>query len=204
MQAYSKHEVGGNVAASVGAAPETHAFQAETRRLLDIVTNSLYTDKEVFVRELVSNASDALEKRRYEMLTLLGVRHLPVYDDKQRQVNPDPNPADSSPPPVHDDRQRSAAHYLNEKPLAMGPVAASDLSATFPRSPSCCAHCYALAYYLLPRSSLAARSLCGIITRKDMLPQLIEAKLRDTPALHAPPLIAPLLSRIHVPGMVSA
>ena len=35
----------------------THAFQAETRRLLDIVTNSLYTDKEVFVRELVSNAS---------------------------------------------------------------------------------------------------------------------------------------------------
>ena len=46
-----------------------HAFQAETRRLLDIVTNSLYTDKEVFVRELVSNASDALEKRRHDALT---------------------------------------------------------------------------------------------------------------------------------------
>ena len=44
-------------------------FQAETKKLLDIVANSLYTDKEVFVRELVSNASDALEKRRYEMLT---------------------------------------------------------------------------------------------------------------------------------------
>lgn len=40
-------------------------FQAETRKLLDIVTNSLYTDKEVFLREIVSNASDALEKRRY-------------------------------------------------------------------------------------------------------------------------------------------
>ena len=40
-------------------------FQAETRKLLDIVANSLYTDKEVFLREIVSNASDALEKRRY-------------------------------------------------------------------------------------------------------------------------------------------
>lgn len=49
-------------------AEETHSFQAETRRLLDIVTNSLYTDKEVFVRELVSNASDALEKCRHDYL----------------------------------------------------------------------------------------------------------------------------------------
>ncbi|KAL3776542.1 hypothetical protein ACHAW5_008704 [Stephanodiscus triporus] len=40
-------------------------FQAETRQLLDIVTHSLYTDREVFLRELVSNASDALEKLRH-------------------------------------------------------------------------------------------------------------------------------------------
>eukprot|EP00536_Pseudo-nitzschia_multiseries_P001892 jgi/Psemu1/251099/estExt_Genewise1Plus.C_240139 len=40
-------------------------FQAETKQLLDIVTHSLYTDKEVFLRELVSNASDACEKLRH-------------------------------------------------------------------------------------------------------------------------------------------
>ncbi|KNH06552.1 heat shock protein mitochondrial precursor [Perkinsela sp. CCAP 1560/4] len=40
-------------------------FKAETRQLLDIVACSLYTDKEVFIRELISNASDALEKRRH-------------------------------------------------------------------------------------------------------------------------------------------
>lgn len=44
---------------------ETREFLAETRKILDIVTNSIYTDKEVFLRELISNASDALEKYRY-------------------------------------------------------------------------------------------------------------------------------------------
>jgi HSP90 family molecular chaperone len=44
---------------------KSHQFKAETRQLLDIVTNSIYTDKEVFLRELVSNASDALEKVRH-------------------------------------------------------------------------------------------------------------------------------------------
>lgn len=48
---------------------ETMTFQAETRQLLDIVTHSLYTDKEIFLRELVSNASDALEKLRHVQST---------------------------------------------------------------------------------------------------------------------------------------
>ena len=48
----------------VTAGGEQHEFQAETRQLLDIVTHSIYTDKEVFLRELISNASDAMEKLR--------------------------------------------------------------------------------------------------------------------------------------------
>ncbi len=48
---------------------EPIAFQAEVRQLLDIVIHSLYTDKEIFVRELVSNAADSLEKLRHLQLT---------------------------------------------------------------------------------------------------------------------------------------
>ena len=48
---------------------EQHEFQAETKQVLDIVVNSLYKDKEIFVRELISNASDALEKLRRTQLT---------------------------------------------------------------------------------------------------------------------------------------
>ncbi len=45
--------------------PEKHTFQAEIQQLLEIVIHSLYTDKEIFVRELVSNAADAMEKLRF-------------------------------------------------------------------------------------------------------------------------------------------
>ncbi|PHJ22550.1 heat shock protein [Cystoisospora suis] len=48
---------------------EVHEFRAETKKLLHIVTHSLYTDKEVFVRELISNAADALEKLRFLQAT---------------------------------------------------------------------------------------------------------------------------------------
>lgn len=47
---------------------QKHEFQAEVRQLLDIVIHSLYTDREIFVRELISNASDALEKMRLQQL----------------------------------------------------------------------------------------------------------------------------------------
>jgi len=44
-------------------------FQAEVGRLLDIVAHSLYSDKEIFLRELISNASDACDRLRYLALT---------------------------------------------------------------------------------------------------------------------------------------
>lgn len=56
---------------------ENHTFQAEVRQLLDIVIHSLYTDKEIFIRELVSNASDSLEKLRH--FELSGET---IHDDK--------------------------------------------------------------------------------------------------------------------------
>src|SRR5262245_12462438 len=48
---------------------EEYQFQAETKRLLDLMIHSLYTNKEIFLRELVSNASDALDTLRFEALT---------------------------------------------------------------------------------------------------------------------------------------
>jgi molecular chaperone HtpG len=59
------------------ATPQKFEFQAEIKQLLDIVIHSLYTEKEIFVRELVSNASDALEKFRHLQLT-----EKEVFDDK--------------------------------------------------------------------------------------------------------------------------
>jgi molecular chaperone HtpG len=55
--------------------PESHAFEADVAKLLQLMVHSVYSDKEIFLRELISNAADACERLRYEAIaepTLLG------------------------------------------------------------------------------------------------------------------------------------
>ncbi|CAD6188157.1 unnamed protein product [Caenorhabditis auriculariae] len=73
---------------SFASNPKRHEFQAETRNLMDIVAKSLYSHSEVFVRELISNASDALEKRRCAELSgqaVEGPSEIRITTDKDRR-----------------------------------------------------------------------------------------------------------------------
>src|SRR6478752_5458979 len=54
--------------ATENAAPQAHQFQAEVAKLLGLMVHSVYSDRDVFLRELISNAADALDKLRYEAI----------------------------------------------------------------------------------------------------------------------------------------
>ena len=56
--------------AKAAPAPQIKEFQAETKQVLRLVIHSLYSHKEIFLRELISNASDACEKLRFEAIAL--------------------------------------------------------------------------------------------------------------------------------------
>src|SRR3982750_4620082 len=74
-------------------AKETLGFQAEVKQLLDLMIHSLYGNKEIFLRELVSNASDACDKLRFEAIAdaalLSDDPHLKIrvdYDSAARTI----------------------------------------------------------------------------------------------------------------------
>lgn len=67
----------------------THNFQAEIKQLLHILVHSLYKDREIFLRELISNASDALSKVQFEMLTNDNVLDADAPLKIEIYVNPD-------------------------------------------------------------------------------------------------------------------
>lgn len=72
---------------AASAETKTYEFQAEVSRLLDIVANALYSNKEIFLRELISNASDACDKLRYRALTEDGL--MPSNQELSVVLEPD-------------------------------------------------------------------------------------------------------------------
>ena len=62
---------------------ENLTFQAEVSKLLDLVANSLYSEREIFLRELISNSADACEKLRYQSLSKKNL----LKDDKDLKIN---------------------------------------------------------------------------------------------------------------------
>ena len=65
---------------------EQHSFGAEVGRLLDLVVHSLYSEREIFLRELVANAADAMDRRRFEALT---DAHIALPEDAKIRIEPD-------------------------------------------------------------------------------------------------------------------
>ncbi len=86
----SKTKTSAKKTKATSSAAATHSFQAETRQVLQLMINSLYSNKEIFLRELISNASDALDRLRFAGLRnpdmLAGGADLQIEIETDRQA----------------------------------------------------------------------------------------------------------------------
>src|SRR2546423_1125477 len=74
---------------STAPVAESFEFQAETKQLLHLMIHSLYTQREIFLRELISNASDALDRLRFGVLTNPEL----IENDHKYEIRLKPDPA---------------------------------------------------------------------------------------------------------------
>src|SRR5262245_35100994 len=83
------NEVADSRNVAIGAAMTKHAFEAEVSQILRLVVHSLYSHHEIFLRELVSNASDALDRLRFRAVTDPGVTENDTTMEIRLRADPD-------------------------------------------------------------------------------------------------------------------
>ncbi len=106
-------------------APETHAFEADVAKLLHLMVHAVYSDKDIFLRELISNAADACEKLRYEAIAEPAL----LADDPQPRVTITADP-DQRRLTIEDNGIGMTAHEMVE---ALGTIARSGTKAFMDR-----------------------------------------------------------------------
>ena len=106
-------------------APETHAFEADVAKLLHLMVHAVYSDKDIFLRELISNAADACEKLRYEAIAAPAL----LADDPQPRVTITADP-EARRLTIEDNGIGMSAHEMVE---ALGTIARSGTKAFMDR-----------------------------------------------------------------------
>ena len=97
------------------ASKETLGFQAEVKQLLQLMIHSLYSNKEIFLRELISNASDASDKLRFE-----GIAHPDWYgDDPELKITVGFDKTNRTPTPQTLFPNGTAAHWSVGRSMTM-------------------------------------------------------------------------------------